>query len=77
MLINDPVELSKKQKLVYDAIKFLGVTSDKKISQFLHWPINTVTPRRGELVKLGLLTKCGTDLDQVTKRPVLLWGVLR
>ena len=77
VIISEPLQLSRRQKAVYEAIKVLGLVSDRKISQFLGWPINTVTPRRGELAKIGVIEKCGTDWDAATNRPVILWGVLR
>jgi hypothetical protein len=77
MLVSEPQELSRRQTAVYEAIKILGTTTDKRISQFLHWPINTVTPRRGELVKLGVVQKCGATMNEATNRPEIIWGVLK
>ena len=77
MLISEPIELGQRQKKVLDTIKHLGITTDKMISKFLNWPINTVTPRRGELAKMGYIQKCGTTLDKTTNRPVILWGQLK
>ena len=77
MIISEPVELGRKQKQVYNAIKVLGTTTDRQLSKFLNWSINTVTPRRGELAKLGIIEKCGTTWDEVTNRPVIKWGALR
>ena len=76
-LISEPQTLSTKQRKVFEAIRILGITTDRKLAMFLHWPINTVTPRRGELAKLGVIEKCGTEWDTATNRPVILWGVLR
>ena len=76
-IVSEPEQLNERQKKVYEAIKVLGLVSDKKIAQFLGWPINTVTPRRGELAKMGAIEKYGTDWDAATNRPVILWGVLR
>lgn len=76
-IISASLELATKQKMVYEAIRINGPTTDKVISAFLNWPINTVTPRRGELVKLGVIDKCGCIMNEQTHRPELLWGVLR
>lgn len=72
----DPVRLSERQRKVYQALQEKPAT-DKETAAKLHWPINTVTPRRGELVKIGLVEKCGTHWDENTERPEYVWGVLR
>ena len=76
-IMDNPLELGHRQRKVYETIKSLGITTDKQISKTLNWPINTVTPRRGELVKLGLIQKCGATMNTQTHRPELLWGVLK
>jgi hypothetical protein len=53
----ETVDLSDRQRQVMDAIADLGEASDLEISGELHWPINCVTPRRGELVEIGLVVK--------------------
>lgn len=76
-LIWEPLELADRQKKVYAVIRNYDAITDRQISMILNWPINTVTPRRGELVKLGVIQKCGCTLNEKTHRPELLWGVLR
>ena len=60
-----------RQQLVLSAILSLGVATDKQLAKFLQWPINCVTPRRGELVKLGRVKELGT-VDQ-DGRSVMVW----
>jgi len=47
--------LSEKQDAVYQVLEQALALTDEMISRQLEWPINRVTPRRGELVKLGLV----------------------
>lgn len=47
----DKEKLNNKQREVYEAIEDLYPCSDKDIAKHLNWPINSVTPRRGELYK--------------------------
>lgn len=44
---------------VFEAIKRLGTCNDRQISEFLKWPINRVTPRRGELETEGKVESAG------------------
>lgn len=44
---------------VFEAIRVLGVCNDRQISEFLNWPINRVTPRRGELETEGKIVSDG------------------
>jgi hypothetical protein len=67
--------LGQKQSEMYQFfkshpnIKF----SDKHLAHNLQWPINTVTPRRGELCKLGLVEDAGKIMDHSTKCCVHVW----
>ena len=47
--------------------------TDKELSVLLHWPINCVTPRRGELVRDGLLEKAGTRRCPLTRKKCVTW----
>jgi len=55
--------LSRRQARVLEVIDHFAVSgapaSDLDIADVLRWPINCVTPRRGELVKLGLVEDAG------------------
>ena len=67
--------LSVRQTSVLRAIKRCGVVSDKSLANVLNWPINCVTPRRGELVKAGVVVEVGVALEN--GRKVLVWGLSR
>lgn len=47
--------------------------SDKQIAAALKWPINCVTPRRGELVEMGLVESAGHRFDSGTNRHEYVW----
>ncbi len=66
-------ELSARQELVYHTISRYGAVSDKQLAKWLGWPINCVTPRRNELVKLGRVRECDVVIQD--KRRVYLWEV--
>lgn len=53
----DSVALTERQLEVLDAIEGLREASDQELSELLNWTINRVTPRRGELVDMGLVTR--------------------
>ena len=51
-------DLSKKQKVVMGAMFLLnGKATNEEISTYLGYPINTITPRTGELLKKGLIAR--------------------
>lgn len=50
------VDVNARQRQVLSALKELGEASDAEIADCLGWTINRVTPRRGELVGLHLVT---------------------
>ena len=66
------MELGKRQMQVYSIIKNNPLTN-KKIAELLKLPINQVTPRTNELVKLGLIEKKG-QVIQENRRQAILWG---
>lgn len=60
--------LGHKQRMVMGCIILNGPQTNEEVSKYLHWPINTVTPRVGELVKIGLLKRGGTKIGQSGRR---------
>lgn len=52
-------KVNEKQKLVLETIKKIYPCTDQDIATHLGWPINRVTPRRGELEKLNLIESDG------------------
>ena len=68
--------LGERQKLVFKALEMMGRASDKELSFALGWPINTITPRRGELEEMGLIECVGEQLDLNTERHEMTWSVV-
>ena len=60
--------LSRRQAQVYFAFKDSPQDNltDGELSRKLGWPINCVTPRRGELEKKGVLVDAGRRVCTVT-----------
>ena len=69
--------LGKRQQAVYELLRKKSPLTDRQISRLLGWPINTVTPRRGELLKKGVIMRWGYLVDSVTNRSANTWGVLQ
>jgi hypothetical protein len=65
------------RQVVLLTIRKLGVCNDRQISEHLGWPINRITPRRGELVDSGQIIRAKRDIDPVTNRTVNWWQVTR
>jgi len=65
--------INKKQQDVLDAISKLGVCCDHQIAEYLGWPINRVTPRRGELLDNGKIEMAFRGKDFETGRTVNFW----
>lgn len=52
--------LNRLQAEVLNYIAQKGCVTDRDIVRGLGWEINRVTPRRGELVKMGLIEAAGS-----------------
>ena len=69
--------LETRKGEVLSVIGALGPISDRSIAAVMSRPINTITPRRGELVKDGLVREAGTEIDADTHAEVTLWERVR
>jgi len=50
--------LNDKQIKVLAALRMLNNSAtNEEIADYLHWPINTVTPRTGELLQKGMIAR--------------------
>lgn len=67
-------KLGEKQKVVLWAFRSQGDMTNLEMAKFLNWPINTLTPRVGELVKRQLLEAKGVKVC-ITRRRAIVWGV--
>jgi len=70
----ETVSIADRQFDVLRAIRELGQCTDEEIRHRLGWKINCVTPRRGELVKLGQVEECGKKLGP-TGRSAIVWRI--
>ena len=61
-------DFCRQQVLI--AVKKLQPCNDRQIAEYLKWPINRVTPRRGELEKANLVVCAGKRKDEQTNRLV-------
>lgn len=68
-------QLNEKQKDVYVCLCEHGPLTDKEISMKLSRDINTITPRRGELVEKGLVIESGIKRS-FSGRMATLWKPL-
>lgn len=68
--------LGKKQKDIFLTIEKLGESTDAEIAQHLNIPINTVTPRRNELMQMDYVVHVRNRICNVTKQKVKSWGVI-
>ena len=60
---------------IWQATQSHCTVTDREISKALHWPINRVTPRRGELVQTGKVVCAGITWDCETRRKATMWKV--
>lgn len=66
--------LGERQKLVYNTIKSAKrPVCNQEIADYLRKPINTITPRVNELVKLELVIEAGREIYPPTNRRVIFW----
>jgi hypothetical protein len=70
-----PEQLGQYQEKVYQVIR-QGPVTDKQIGLTLGWSINRVTPRRGELCKMGRVAEFGKKYTQGARAPETLWIVI-
>jgi transcription initiation factor IIE alpha subunit len=69
------VDLTNKQKQVYDIIKKWQPISNERIAIHLGVYPHVVTPRVLELRDLGVVEFYGEDISQTSKRKVSLWRI--
>lgn len=78
MAYNDLVssgKLGEKQQDVYHALSHMVEASNGELAKYLHWPINTVTPRVYELRSLGLVFEVGKRPCTISGRKAKIWSV--
>lgn len=63
------------RRIVLEVIKMLEVSTDFQIAELLGWKINSVTPRRNELVHSGLIEEKFEKIDPLTNTKVKWWHI--
>ncbi|HEY0089695.1 MAG TPA: hypothetical protein VGB37_12685 [Candidatus Lokiarchaeia archaeon] len=69
--------LGQRQLEVLKAINKIEPCSDLDIAEYLNKPINTIVPRRNELVKKGLVLESSVGISKQTNRLVTFWKRVR
>lgn len=69
--------LPDRRKRVYEALLELKTACNLDVAEFLDLPINRITPRMNELVKLGVVTEDHRGLCGRTGKRVIYWKVNR
>ena len=70
-------ELGKRQQEVYDGFLGNGACTNLELSKLLTIPINQITPRTNELVKLGLVAEVEKRQCSVSGKMAISWRVKR
>ena len=65
--------LGERQRVVYFVLSELKEATDKEISVYLDLPINTITPRRFELVEMGLVREKEKRICKITGKLAISW----
>ena len=70
-------ELGKRQHEVYDGFLGNGTCTNLELSRLLGIPINQITPRTNELVKLGFVVEVEKRQCSVSGKKAISWRVKR
>lgn len=68
-------KLGDKQQEVYNALAHLVEASNGELAKYLHWPINTITPRVYELRSFNLVYEVDKRPCTVSGRKAKIWSV--
>ena len=69
--------LGDRRKCVLEALKAHDNMTDRELKEHLKWEINSVVPRRNELVKSGLVAEAGRRVCRITGRTCIAWRALK
>ena len=68
-------ELGKRQQYVLDGFEGNGSCTNLELSRMLGLPINQITPRTNELVKMGLVVEDRKRSCDVSGRKAIAWRI--
>lgn len=69
--------LSDRQVCVFGELQKEENLTNSELAGRLNWPINTITPRTNELVKLKLVAEDVKRRCRVTGRTAIAWKVIK
>ena len=73
---NDAIpNLGSRQQKVLETLIVMGQATNLELATRLGSPINTITPRMNELVKLGKVEQVGKRNCSVSGRLAYVWGL--
>ena len=67
-------KLSARRQEVLNGFEQLKTATNLEVSDLIKIPINSVTPRTNELVKLGVLVKMGLRKCSISGNTAIVWG---
>ena len=67
-------KLSARRQEVLNGFGQLKTATNLEVSDLIKIPINSVTPRTNELVKLGVLLKMGLRKCSISGNTAIVWG---
>ena len=70
------LQIGNRQKIVLNAFMKYGACSNLEISTWSNIPINQVTPRTNELVKLGLIKESHKRRCSISSRYAIVWHIV-
>jgi predicted ArsR family transcriptional regulator len=71
---HDLDDLGERQAQVFGVIRDSGPISNLQIGEELGLPVNQITGRTNELVKLGRVREAHKDVSPITGRRVIFWA---
>jgi len=70
-------KIGQRQEQVLEHLNWVKEATDAMIGASIKLPINCITPRRGELVKMNLVEKSKIDKCLCTKGTATYWKVTK
>ena len=70
------LQIGNRQKIVLNGLMKYGACTNLEISTWSNIPINQVTPRTNELVKLGLIKESHKRRCSISNRYAIAWRIV-
>ena len=69
------LKIGNRQRIVFDAFKNHGACTNLEIATWEKIPINQVTPRTNELVKMGYVAESHKRKCSISGRTAIAWRI--